>query len=1049
MSSRRCEKYVPHAFLQNGRCRDCDRPEAEHVAAKSATSPAGADAAAVAAVDYEAAFSNIDAKKQVKKKDCKHYTPHAWIKDRCRDCGGIESVHETSEIKLQKEREQNIPLVEQRRLSVRQTSVETSTTGAASSSTGSTFTTTGPPVSSSVKRMSIVEISSARHLEGAEQAKSYEELRKKEHAYEDVIHQMMLIDAQFEELQNNEKNNLANNTITQIQFEENMKRLQEAYEKKENEMRLQIEAAQRALAEANTQLRVELEEERKQRELHEAALVAEKARATAQLTAAQNETKEALERAEEERKKAEEARAVAEAERKKVEEAKAAAVEERKKVEEAKAAAEVERKKVEEAKAAAEEERKKVEEMRRAAEEQKRELDRLRAEAEQRRAEAEAAWKEVAKQNEVIQGYSAQLTDEEQPTTDNANATAATNNTTNSSSSNADAGEIEEGATIVAREKVAKLSEVLQQVQKLFQEGRNLIRYRVSQPFATHSSVFVREITNGANAGGAKEYGLYWSRVGDRTLSATRCLPFSEITQIVQGPQHPSLLQKGAPASTATLSYDERRTFFEAVEPENIVSFVGKNHTLHLQFSDQRDAETWAFGIASLLKEYGYRASFVQANQWAKAVPSTSTMSDASLYAAYAEKEAQQEWGEEFDGAKPLTPEDILSSRGIILQPPKRYEVDILAKCNNLPSVHKNTIICLVDRDDRTNKLLCLYQSPLISNTNSPNFSSKAFPLSYVSESGRAVRFNVYDVPPTAKSIEEQYRIGSVAIVIQDIADRPLNTETVYFLQHKDKERNEKLVQNKSSITVSCSSKKDITPPSQQPASSSSSASTASSTASSNSSSASTSTTPSSTSSSSSANSSSTSSSSSAEGAAPLSEAEKKEAREELRKKEKVLQQGDMFINHVEGFEAQNVTVYYRALAASTRGSVSLPAGEAAKEVATANAVTDPDAVVLGTLTWASLGSKPESILLRTVVDVFVGKKHSVFPADVKDEHCFSLVSRSGTRLDLEARSKAQRDTWVQSIIALLKAAALQQTQIQRQQRAASIVAGSNNAPKQ
>ena len=46
-----------------------------------------------------------------------------------------------------------------------------------------------------------------------------------------------------------------------------------------------------------------------------------------------------------------------------------------------------------------------------------------------------------------------------------------------------------------------------------------------------------------------------------------------------------------------------------------------------------------------------------------------------------------------------------------------------------------------------------------------------------------------------------------------------------------------------------------------------------------------------------------------------------------------------------------------------------------------------------------------------------------MFPNEVRDEHAFSLVSKSGVRLDLEAKTKAQRDTWVQGIISFLKAA--------------------------
>jgi len=85
------------------------------------------------------------------------------------------------------------------------------------------------------------------------------------------------------------------------------------------------------------------------------------------------------------------------------------------------------------------------------------------------------------------------------------------------------------------------------------------------------------------------------------------------------------------------------------------------------------------------------------------------------------------------------------------------------------------------------------------------------------------------------------------------------------------------------------------------------------------------------------------------------------------------------------------------------------------------------DRFELGSLQWSVVGAKAQLLPLRSVVDVFVGKKSPSFPADAADDRAFSLVSKGGVRLDLEAKSRQQRDSWVQGIISLLKAAAAQQ----------------------
>ena len=57
---------------------------------------------------------------------------------------------------------------------------------------------------------------------------------------------------------------------------------------------------------------------------------------------------------------------------------------------------------------------------------------------------------------------------------------------------------------------------------------------------------------------------------------------------------------------------------------------------------------------------------------------------------------------------------------------------------------------------------------------------------------------------------------------------------------------------------------------------------------------------------------------------------------------------------------------------------------------------------------------------------MYVGKKQRSFPLSALDECCFSLLSKNGVRLDLEAKSKALRDEFVNAITALLKHAAVE-----------------------
>lgn len=76
MSSRACDTFAPHAFLEH-KCRDCGRNEADHIA--SPPLPA-----------------KLERRKSYEHVACALYIPHLFIMDRCRNCGDKEASHEQS-----------------------------------------------------------------------------------------------------------------------------------------------------------------------------------------------------------------------------------------------------------------------------------------------------------------------------------------------------------------------------------------------------------------------------------------------------------------------------------------------------------------------------------------------------------------------------------------------------------------------------------------------------------------------------------------------------------------------------------------------------------------------------------------------------------------------------------------------------------------------------------------------------------------------------------------------------------------------------------------
>lgn len=265
------------------------------------------------------------------------------------------------------------------------------------------------------------------------------------------------------------------------------------------------------------------------------------------------------------------------------------------------------------------------------------------------------------------------------------------------------------------------------------------VRFQANK-LPTFSSVFIRALDTdsaSADASSKRSYSLCWAKADDRRVHSSRILKFSEISSVVVGKQCSVTREKQV-----------------AFAPErNCVSFISAadvpKKSLHLQFGNERDAETWAFGVASLMKEYGIKPAVCQAGQYKESEESKNkdyydANATAPPSATPAAPAVTPVIKEEDDGSKPVEASDIESIKS--MNTPNTYKIEISSKCTNLPSTHKNTIVCLVDRDERTNKLIYLNQSERISDTDSPVFKKK-FPLSFTDTSAKMLRFNIYDVP--------------------------------------------------------------------------------------------------------------------------------------------------------------------------------------------------------------------------------------------------------------------------------------------------------------
>jgi hypothetical protein len=877
-----CDHFVPHLFLSNNRCRDCDFPESEHVAV-SAASPRGRAPTLEQKVDI------------LVRGGCTHYTPHAWIVDRCRDCGRREALHETSAGNAVNDDEADggrrqvgsAPL--RREAEIAALGLGGSRRG--SQNVGSAMNLRRGKKGAAGSAGSDAQFSSASSLEQAQRV------------LDQAVAQMVLMGEELEDVKAQEADSLQSNSITQAEYDAKMAELEAAFQRKEAELKAQVEQAKEEIEEAQQQLKLEQEEEAKREDEQQA-----------QLQQARAEADKAKEEAAALRAEAAAAASKAEQDR-----------EERDRV----AQEELERARAEAANARLEAEAARAETQAQREEQERRDRAAAEAAAEvaaQAAAAAEAAAAEVAAQKERERE---EVKEQEAQVSISAPVFPSTSGSRVGSITlprQEDEDEVQPtAATAAAATKgpyrgTVNLSDVLLKVEKLFLSGKSFFRFSYSRQTVVVCALFLRVIDD--------EYVLCWSRGGQRNVHNTRTMPFSSIQEIVVGKQS---------------SVFRRPEFAEAAEAQ-CLSIIGREHCLHLMAGNDRDAEMTSFGLASLLKESRINVKWCEPGQYQEADNAVIT-------------ETTQEQAEEDDGAQPADLHDLEQLTSLASS--TRVSVHLSVKCSSLPLVHQNVIVCLVDREEKTDRLVYVSQTERVSRNANPEFS-REFVVEYELGSVRELRFNVYDVSVKSQSIDDADRLGSLKADIREMVELD-GVDFVFRLQHREHSKSYKLIKAQSQITICCRRKE--------------AARTAA-----------------------------------APGGYNSSRLEVDDT--QLASLQQMLVKGDIFTMHVEQAAPQPVTVYYRTAAAAAASSSS--AGGFA----------------LGNLHYTVMGDsgavEAQSVPLRSICDVYMGKKQRSFSAQAADDCCFSLLSKTGVRLDLEAKSAQQRDDFVNAITALLKHATME-----------------------
>jgi len=1014
-----CATFQPHAFVAD-RCRECGGKASAHTAVLE-PSPE------VEEREKQELASVLRAPTT-----CDHFVPHAWVRDRCRECGGGRDEHTTMD-ELKDDGSTTTTAVSLNRMGSTSLGRRGSGSNIVNGNTVSDIrlNTVGEEINNSTVPQASPMRSPTRSLA---QQQAEEQMRS-------VMAKVVLYEQEYLKLKENEGRKLREKRMTQSEYDESLRQIRESYEAKELEMRREVEEARQAILQAQMDARREIEmaEERKrmaeeelatrqhqlleaerlQSELHLTEVVEEKDKVAAQQLA---EKEKALEEAERRRREAEEelARTKAMLEKQSSLSSTGAAANE---------PAEEETILTKDESIALSEVLKNVEKLLI----QGRNVVRYLPNRVDEQVDESGMVKEWHKdENKMHARFCATFLrkthgphnqhSSAQATTPAAATTTTTTTTDSAAVTGAGAGA---GAGVGASGVETTEAITTTATSSTVPEGSV-----ATTPASTNASSNEQAatMTNATGTSGVVEpeshhvpYILSWCRANHREIHPSRTLPLDDIGAIVLGKQVALLREKATNDS-----------------PSCCVSLIAvpgsRYNSLYLRFGTARDADTWAYGLASLIREYGRRSVRVF---------EAGTYTESTIGEQHFPISLSNGYPEVDDGSLPPTSEDIESIAKT--KPLRTWWLELGVRCHALPLEHRNIIVCLIDRHPQTGRLEYLNQTEVVrveDQEDSPVFR-KRFPLEFVENASKNLRLNVYDVPNGSKSIEDEYRIGSAEILIQPLVDN-VGKEMVYQLSHKMPHKQSRLDATNASISIHCAAKRPIR--SMDPFSESVGHDASSSEEASN-------------------------------------VEERKRAREVLRSMERMLEQADTFKNHVDGI-AQHVTLIYgphtdltkkksttsttattqgmgmgmggattlattattatAATGGMAAGPTTSPTSESAESstastpspLASSSATTPatgatpatyPDRIHLGCLYWAPIGARPQQMPLKSIVDVFVGKRSSHFNPSVSEEVCFSLVSKSRVRLDLEAKNKQIRDAWVQAIIALLKAAAAQQ----------------------
>ena len=96
----------------------------------------------------------------------------------------------------------------------------------------------------------------------------------------------------------------------------------------------------------------------------------------------------------------------------------------------------------------------------------------------------------------------------------------------------------------------------------------------------------------------------------------------------------------------------------------------------------------------------------------------------------------------------------------------------------------------------------------LFSRASNPEFR-KTFRLTFDSTTQRKLRFNVYDLSPSTRSMDDEDRLGSCMLQLKEVVDGA-GIEFVYRLHHELPAKQAALVKQGATIVIQCSSKSEM-----------------------------------------------------------------------------------------------------------------------------------------------------------------------------------------------------------------------------------------------